>query len=501
MRRWWIWAALIAGASLALDLASLPRPFAGLDSWRDAHTFGVARNFLEEGFDVLRPRVDLRGTGTGMLPGEFPLYAAVSAAAMGVAGIHPWIARLVDLLLYLTGAWLLFRVAMRAGLDRWAATLAVLLYLTNAILAKQGTAIMSDTASNVLALAAAAVVLPVRRDGAAGSRWLRLLIGSGFVTLATLVKPSGLCVVGLLGIWVVARAREEAAGSAASRLVFAASAALLLVCVPLAVHSGWQHFTMTFEYPVYMSFQEPITHHYDRTRAMILRELTAPNVFAAVKKALLHGLNVAGMLGVVALGVQRLRKTQVAAVAGSDPAFVIGLLGWTAACLLFLFTAGDVQTHQTYYAAPIAVPLILLGALCLSRLPPAVALALLTLQLAAMGNFFRSSVFEDRAHWSAFALEPAADQISRRTDLFVAKGTPADFTMLGRLGRRGIVLSDAAELRSAFATYPFFYVREPAAGELAEYQQLLGTPVLIQGGADYFFRTPASRPVPSATGR
>ena len=46
----------------------------GLHVWRQCNTMAVARNFYEEGMDILRPRVDRRGSTDGVTGMQFPSY-------------------------------------------------------------------------------------------------------------------------------------------------------------------------------------------------------------------------------------------------------------------------------------------------------------------------------------------------------------------------------------------------------------------------------------------
>src|SRR5689334_24861527 len=65
--------ALVA-LTLALRLVDVDKPFLDLQTWRQADTAAIARNYYEEGLDFLHPRVDWRGDTPGYVEMEFPLY-------------------------------------------------------------------------------------------------------------------------------------------------------------------------------------------------------------------------------------------------------------------------------------------------------------------------------------------------------------------------------------------------------------------------------------------
>ncbi|MEO6596180.1 MAG: hypothetical protein ABIP94_15640 [Planctomycetota bacterium] len=68
-RRWLLLALAIFAAVLLL---AIPQGIGG--SWRECDTQAISRNFLTEGFNPLRPRVDWRGDTDGAVECEFPLY-------------------------------------------------------------------------------------------------------------------------------------------------------------------------------------------------------------------------------------------------------------------------------------------------------------------------------------------------------------------------------------------------------------------------------------------
>lgn len=79
-------------------------------SWRQADTAQIARNFLRERFNPAFPQIDQRGTlADGSVETGFELYAFLVASIAQVAGFHVEIGRLLNSLLFIGSAFLVFR--------------------------------------------------------------------------------------------------------------------------------------------------------------------------------------------------------------------------------------------------------------------------------------------------------------------------------------------------------------------------------------------------------
>ncbi|MCS6819355.1 MAG: glycosyltransferase family 39 protein, partial [Chitinophagales bacterium] len=62
--------------------------------WRQSQTMTNIVNFYEEDFNILNPRKNDRGDGSGIMRMEFPLYQWLCAALWKIFGKHIWIVRL-----------------------------------------------------------------------------------------------------------------------------------------------------------------------------------------------------------------------------------------------------------------------------------------------------------------------------------------------------------------------------------------------------------------------
>ena len=97
-RTWAFLAIFLCGAGIrALDLGH------GIDggvreSWREADYGAVARNFVREEMNILRPRIDWRGTGPGLAEMEFPAVPWLTAVLYRAFGYNEIWGRVVSYL-------------------------------------------------------------------------------------------------------------------------------------------------------------------------------------------------------------------------------------------------------------------------------------------------------------------------------------------------------------------------------------------------------------------
>ncbi len=186
---------IIAITSIILLAITLPHPFVGPNSWRDAQTFCVARNFIEEGFNILQPRYDIRGTTDGRFPGEFPLYTSLSALNMYLFGISTFVARATNLILFVSTMMMVFSILKKYTKSSLAGFIGLVLYATNTVLSTQAVSIMPETMCNFLAVASIFSYMVIR------DKYMNFFITLIFITLASLVKPSGYMVVAFF--WLI----------------------------------------------------------------------------------------------------------------------------------------------------------------------------------------------------------------------------------------------------------------------------------------------------------
>ena len=120
---------VVLAVGLGLRLINLHEPLIDKQAWRQTDTAAIARNFYEEGSGLLFPRIDWRGTTSGHVETNFPLYPYVVSLLYEVAGAREWLGRLVAALCSTATAALLYFLAMRLGMGSAGALSGALCYL------------------------------------------------------------------------------------------------------------------------------------------------------------------------------------------------------------------------------------------------------------------------------------------------------------------------------------------------------------------------------------
>ncbi|MCR9248637.1 MAG: glycosyltransferase family 39 protein [bacterium] len=167
-------------------------------SWRECDTMAIARNFLVDGFDPLRPRVDWRGDTDGAVECEFPLLQLMIATTIAVFGEVEWPARLLSLLAILGAAFALHRL-LEWRTSPGGALAGTLVFLTGAQAVLLGGRVQPDGLSTALVLAGGVAFLRYLGNGSRLSLWLAVAA----VTFGVLQKATALQFVGLLGLWTL----------------------------------------------------------------------------------------------------------------------------------------------------------------------------------------------------------------------------------------------------------------------------------------------------------
>ena len=189
MTRWRAAAALalIAWCVVVVALRRSTRITNDWMGWRQADTQAIARNFVEEGFTPLHPRIDWRGDGPGFVETEAQLYPTLIAATMEVTGESEWPGQLISLACVVT-ALALLAAALARRYGEPAGFVALL-----ALLGHQGTlAIATSIQPDSLALLLFVIGwLAFVADLEAPSRG-RLALWIAATALAGLVKPTTL---------------------------------------------------------------------------------------------------------------------------------------------------------------------------------------------------------------------------------------------------------------------------------------------------------------------
>ena len=171
-------------------------------NWRQTTVMMVARNFYEEGLDVLHPRVDMAGELSGITGMEFPLLNALIALAGFVFGFDAGWGRLINLLVSSWGLWMFYRLVRRFHTERVAIFAAVL--LGSSIWFDFSRKIMPDTFAMSFMIGALYFGAAYMAHAEVRTRWLNLLAFGALLLIAGLSKLPVVYAVPLLGLIALA---------------------------------------------------------------------------------------------------------------------------------------------------------------------------------------------------------------------------------------------------------------------------------------------------------
>lgn len=299
-----LWSAL---AAFVLVLWTATSPY-GIDaSWRECDTQAIARNFLLDDFDPLRPRVDWRGDGDGAVECEFPLYQMLLASVLAVSGDVEWPGRAISLFSIVLAALSLHRLlAWRVGAA--GALAGTLCFLTSGQAMLLGSRVAPDGLSLALALAGLATFLRYLSTGSSAALWLAVAATAG----SALQKPTALQLGMLLFAWTASlaprRLREPR--------LWAGFAVILAVVGAWLAHGAQLHSETGLTFGVVSGGD---------TKFPDLEHLLDPSLYVHLAKTTArYGISILGALAIVALAVRRrLDRTDLSLAA----TVALGLIG------------------------------------------------------------------------------------------------------------------------------------------------------------------------------
>jgi len=167
-------------------------------SWRECDTQSIARNLVEDGYDVLHPRVEWRGDTDGSVECEFPLYQLMIATVMAGVGEAEWPGRVINVLAMLVATFSLHRL-LEARVGAAGALAGALVFLTGGHAVVLGGRVQPDATSTALVLAGLTTYLRFLVTGSG----LTLLLASVATALGALAKPTGLQIGFVQFLWTV----------------------------------------------------------------------------------------------------------------------------------------------------------------------------------------------------------------------------------------------------------------------------------------------------------
>ena len=204
--------ALVAALFLLCHAPFLTQPPNGFHQWREIDTATVTENMAFEAFDLLAPRVNVRGAGTGIVGMEFPAFNAFAAMGDRVFGFsHVW-PRMVSLLSGLCAVLAIGAIARRLlPNDLFAANAAAMLAASSPLLFFYSGKIMPDTLALALSLWGFERFLAwdhVRFCGGS-TGWARAIASALGLLASAAIKPTFLCLGLAMAVRIVDTPRQD----------------------------------------------------------------------------------------------------------------------------------------------------------------------------------------------------------------------------------------------------------------------------------------------------
>jgi 4-amino-4-deoxy-L-arabinose transferase-like glycosyltransferase len=196
-RGFWLGAIIVIG--LALRLPGLDPNLTDHNTWRQADTATIARNFLEDP-RILWPRVNWGAPGPGYVEAEFQLLPFVASLTYRVLGENPIYGRLFSILATGLSCWFLDRIARRFFSHRLA-LVCVAMFLMAPVVFRYSRVFMPD------AIALLFMIIALERFLAFldNDHWTTLTESAVSMSLAILVKPTTIHIGVVLVVLAVAR--------------------------------------------------------------------------------------------------------------------------------------------------------------------------------------------------------------------------------------------------------------------------------------------------------
>ena len=155
------------------------------ESWRECDYAAVARNFYREGMNILYPRIDWRGNGTGYAEMEFPIIPWTMAALYKIFGYQEVIGRILIYTFSLLTLLIFFSLARRL-LPSWGAFAASLFFVFSPLAVRVSNSLQPEGPMLFFYIAAAyAFIRWLEAD-----RWIWYGAALSATALAILVKAS-----------------------------------------------------------------------------------------------------------------------------------------------------------------------------------------------------------------------------------------------------------------------------------------------------------------------
>lgn len=117
------------------------------DLWRQADCYTIAINYYQNGFHFFKPQVHFLFDQNGYAAGEFPLIYFVSALLFKVFGVHYFLFKGLNLLIFFAGLYSLFKISLKLTKDLLYSFILSILYFCTPVIFFYANNFLSDVSA------------------------------------------------------------------------------------------------------------------------------------------------------------------------------------------------------------------------------------------------------------------------------------------------------------------------------------------------------------------
>lgn len=376
-------------------------------NWRQSLTNMIARNFLENGANILYPTIDMAGDKSGIIGSEFPFFNYLIYIYSYIFDQTHWAGRLINLIVSSTGLYFFYKLVKNL-LNKQTAFHATII-LTVSIWFAFSRKIMPDTFSVSLVIIGLYYAYNYIKHGA----WSNLTMFFVFSTLGILCKIPALslfCVVSIIIFIKEVDSRRKLA------LFLTGAFSFLIVCV---WYFYWVPYLLdTYHYQLY--FPKGIAEGIQEIIPLI-PELLEKFYFSSLRSYIAL---ICFVIGIVLL------------IKSKQRLLISGIAIITTVFILFIIKTGAVFPLHSYYIIPFTPVMALLTGYAITRIPMKLQYVLLGLiAIEAIGNQ-QHDFFIKESQLYKLDLEKITENIIPAEDLIVINGgmSPQDIYFSHRKG-------------------------------------------------------------------
>ena len=369
-------------------------------SWRQVLTNMLSRNMLEISPSLLYPRIDMDGTGTGIIGSEFPVFNFLTYLWFKIFGFSHWAGRLINLVVSSIGIYYFYRIVKRYFTTEVAFSAAFILIVSGWFgFARK---IMPDTFSVSL------VIISLYYASIFLDKWQRkdLLLFTFFATMGALSKMPSVSILAVLAIPVFSSKyplRQKLELMGAGTIVMLFLGLWYFYWVPYLLDTyGYKLF---FTRDLLQGLKELIFNWFDTLDKFFFASFFSFVAFFFFLKGLYNSFKDKNKLILLSL-------------------FYISLI-----FLFYMMKTGDVFSFHSYYIIPFTPIMALIAGYGLSKLKAKwMYFFLLVISVESIANQYNDFFIKDELKCK-LKYELIADEFTNKDDLVVVTGGMDPITM------------------------------------------------------------------------